>query len=137
MRRQPNRDFDLSLSPTQAAAPAPSLYDGKGRLQLSVLGQLIMRFLELCVLFGPVALTGLLLQTPLNARCRKPWLDYLVRTLAKCGPVGIKWGQWASTRYDLFEDDVCEALGELTNQVSRVAGRDGPHGTDREGWGGT
>jgi aarF domain-containing kinase len=29
--------------------------------------------------------------------------------------VGIKWGQWASTRYDLFEDDVCEALGELTN----------------------
>jgi aarF domain-containing kinase len=33
------------------------------------------------------------------------------------GPVGIKWGQWASTRYDLFEDDVCEALGELTNSA--------------------
>jgi len=93
------------------------LYDAQGRLQLRVLAQLIVRCIELCVLFGPVALTGLLLQTPLHARCRAPWLRFLVRTLARCGPVGIKWGQWASTRYDLFEDDVCQTLGELTNQA--------------------
>ena len=94
-----------------------SLYDAQGRLQLNVLCQLIVRCIELCVLFGPVALTALLLQTPLHARCRAPWLRFLVRTLARCGPVGIKWGQWASTRYDLFEDDVCQTLGELTNQA--------------------
>ena len=34
-----------------------------------------------------------------------------------CGPVGIKWGQWASTRYDIFEDDMCIALGELVNHA--------------------
>ena len=94
-------------SPASRAYPKPpyppalrlcSLYDERGRLQLRVLAQLIVRCLELCVLFGPVALTALLLQTPLHARCRAPWLRYLVRTLAKCGPVGIKWGQWASTR---------------------------------------
>ena len=93
------------------------LYDAQGRLQLRVLGQLIARCIELCWLFAPVALTGLLLHTPLHARCRAPWLRFLVRTLARCGPVGIKWAQWASTRYDLFEEDVCESLGELTNQA--------------------
>ena len=97
------------------------LYDAQGRLQLRVLGQLIARCLELCWLFAPVALTGLLLHTPLHARCRAPWLRFLVRTLARCGPVGIKWAQWASTRYDLFEEDVCETLGELTNQAPSMA----------------
>ena len=106
----------LSHSPSPALRPR-SLYDAQGRLQLRVLAQLIVRCIELCVLFGPVALTGLLLQTPLHARCRAPWLRLLVRTLARCGPVGIKWAQWASTRYDLFEEDVCETLGELTNQA--------------------
>ena len=61
------------------------------------------------------------LHTPLHARCRAPWLRFLVRTLARCGPVGIKWAQWASTRYDLFEEDVCETLGELTNQAPSMA----------------
>ena len=113
-----------ALVPSQPLSHSPlppcalrSLYDEQGRLQLRVLGQLIVRCLELCVLFGPVALTALLLQTPLHARCRQPWLRYLVRTLARCGAVGIKWGQWASTRYDIFEDDVCQTLGELTNQA--------------------
>jgi len=102
---------------SKAASCELRLYDAQGRLQLNVLCQLIVRCIELCVLFGPVALTALLLQTPLHARCRAPWLRFLVRTLARCGPVGIKWGQWASTRYDLFEDDVCQTLGELTNQA--------------------
>jgi len=48
---------------------------------------------------------------------KEQWLADLVNTLALLGPMGIKWGQWASTRYDLFEDDVCEALAELTNQA--------------------
>jgi aarF domain-containing kinase len=41
----------------------------------------------------------------------------LRRTLERCGPVGIKWGQWASTRYDLFEDDLCDELHKLTNSA--------------------
>jgi hypothetical protein len=48
---------------------------------------------------------------------RSTMLDLLVACLARCGPVGIKWGQWASTRYDLFEEDFCEAVATLTNHA--------------------
>ena len=86
-------------------------------MSLRVLARLVFRCAELCVLFSPAALFGLLLATPLHQRIRARWLRLFVATLARCGPVGIKWGQWAATRYDLFEDDVCEALGELANQA--------------------
>ena len=59
----------------------------------------------------PMLATFPLFKTPLRAY----WLRLLVATLERCGPVGIKWGQWASTRYDIFEDDLCDALGALTN----------------------
>ena len=105
------------VKPAEPAVAEMRLYDENGRLQLRVLGQLIMRCATVFVILGPVALIGLLLHTPLAARVRPYFLGLLVSSLAECGPVGIKWGQWASTRYDLFEDDVCEALGELTNRA--------------------
>jgi len=48
---------------------------------------------------------------------REGMLELMVSSLARCGPVGIKWGQWASTRFDLFEDDFCMALDKLTNHA--------------------
>jgi len=48
---------------------------------------------------------------------RATMLDILVGCLARCGPVGIKWGQWASTRYDIFEEDFCQAVATLTNHA--------------------
>ena len=74
-------------------------------------GRICMRILELLWQLAPLLLSLPLIHTPMRAR----WLRLLVRTLERCGPVGIKWGQWASTRYDLFEDDICDSLGALTN----------------------
>ncbi len=42
------------------------------------------------------------------------WYDSLiVHTLEWSGPVFIKLGQWASTRPDLFDDEICVALERL------------------------
>ena len=73
--------------------------------------RILWRCIQLLFLLTPVLATLPLLRT----RLRAGWLRMLVRALEKCGPVGIKWGQWASTRYDIFEDDLCDALGALTN----------------------
>lgn len=34
------------------------------------------------------------------------------------GPIFIKFGQWASTRKDLFPQDICHTLSELQRTVS-------------------
>lgn len=79
--------------------------------RLVTLAKLAWRCVELLCRLAPVLITLPLLRSSLRAR----WLRLLVRTLEGCGPVGIKWGQWASTRYDIFEDDLCDALSTLIN----------------------
>ena len=91
-----------------------------GRLQLRTLWKLLFRLAELAVCLGPALLSLVFRQVPLvGGLCcsRERLLSSLVASLARCGPVGIKWGQWASTRYDLFEDDFCLALDTLTNSA--------------------
>ena len=68
----------------------------------------ITRFTVLGAYLLPAALAYLL-------GSREVWLRALVRALSRIGPAGIKWGRWASTRYDLFAEDFCEALGMLPN----------------------
>ena len=91
---------------TQYSLDAISAQHGKVRTAMRVL----RRVLALLWLLAPVLCT-----LPLRVRVCARWLRTLVATLERCGPVGIKWGQWASTRYDIFEDDLCDALGALTN----------------------
>ena len=43
----------------------------------------------------------------------KVWFSLVVRSLSKSGPAFIKWGQWASTRSDMFPEDLCVALCSL------------------------
>lgn len=45
------------------------------------------------------------------------WLKYLRRTLETCGPAFIKWGQWASTRRDLFPVEVAKELRKLQKEA--------------------
>ena len=86
-----------------------SMSQDEGRIR--TLCRIIFRCFELLFTLTPMLATFPLFKTPLRAY----WLRLLVATLERCGPVGIKWGQWASTRYDIFEDDLCDALGALTN----------------------
>lgn len=82
--------------------------------------KLFWRIGELGFLFTPILFWYAVRNLPFAGKrwvSRERLFQRLVRVLTQCGPVGIKWGQWASTRYDLFEDDFCEALGKLTNQA--------------------
>jgi len=96
---------------TSRAQSIGALIETKGRLWVAL--SVFWRCLELLWQLAPVVFTLPLLHSPLRLR----WLALLRRTLERCGPVGIKWGQWASTRYDLFEDDLCDELHKLTNSA--------------------
>jgi predicted unusual protein kinase regulating ubiquinone biosynthesis (AarF/ABC1/UbiB family) len=48
---------------------------------------------------------------------REQWLQLLRWTLEQAGPAFIKWGQWGSTRPDLFPRDVCKALETLQSNA--------------------
>ncbi|CAD7971111.1 unnamed protein product [Amoebophrya sp. A120] len=45
------------------------------------------------------------------------WFKLLRESLEQAGPVFIKWGQWSSTRYDLFPLELCEELHLLTQKA--------------------
>ena len=70
-----------------------------------------LRACYLCLLFVPAMAATLLVG--LTGVGRELWLDQLVWTLQQSGPAFIKWGQWASTRPDLFPADVCDRLEQL------------------------
>lgn len=99
-----------AAAPVAATVPRIAVTSGR-RLRLPQPLRIAWRCVELAWQLGPALLTIALLRTPLRAN----WLRLLVQTLEQCGPVGIKWGQWASTRYDLFEDDICDTLAALVN----------------------
>ena len=116
----PPRRLKRTLSAKQHAASSAGLLIKDGRADYGLIGKLLWRFVELLFCLAPVAAFYCLHKTPLIGRLlwsRERLLDLLVRSLAHCGPVGIKWGQWASTRYDLFEEDFCTALNTLTNHA--------------------
>lgn len=87
-------------------------------LALAALGEelaIALRGAYLALLFAPLLLTApLALQAGLH---RPAWLELLRWTLEQAGPAFIKWGQWGSTRPDLFPRDVCRALEALQSNA--------------------
>lgn len=41
------------------------------------------------------------------------WYSALTRSIALCGTAFIKWGQWSSTRPDMFPEGLCNSLAVL------------------------
>jgi hypothetical protein len=76
---------------------------------------IMLRGLYLAALFAPLLLSSPLVfyGADLGARLRPAWLTLLRGTLERAGPAFIKWGQWGSTRPDLFPRDICAALESL------------------------
>ena len=71
----------------------------------------IVRALQLAVLFAPCVLTApMLLYGPWGDWSSKAWYALLRMTLEAGGAAFIKWGQWASTRYDVFPAQLCKEL---------------------------
>jgi len=71
----------------------------------------IVRALQLAILFAPCVLTApMLLYGPWGDWSAKAWYALLRMTLEAGGAAFIKWGQWASTRYDVFPAQLCKEL---------------------------
>ena len=75
----------------------------------------VLRAIHLSVLFAPVLLfaPALLYGNALGDSGAEIWYKMLRKTLELGGAAFIKWGQWASTRYDVFPAKLCKELEEL------------------------
>lgn len=87
-------------------------------LALSKLGEelaVALRGLYLAALFTPLlAAAPLVFYAGLG---REQWMALLRWTLEQAGPAFIKWGQWGSTRPDMFPRDMCAALEALQSNA--------------------
>lgn len=80
--------------------------------------RILWRSLYLLLLFLPVVLTALLAYLS-QVFCRGVWFALLTHSMAGGGAAFIKWGQWASTRPDLFPEDLCVALSHLHSNAPK------------------
>lgn len=71
------------------------------------------RLAQLCVYFSPLAFLAPLLLRDGWTWGNQLWYGLLRRILEASGPAFIKWGQWASTRYDVFPAALCRELERL------------------------
>jgi hypothetical protein len=78
--------------------------------------QLTLRALKLSIHFGPVVSTTWLALLSPKFR-QRVWFKWVASCLASSGAAFIKWGQWASTRSDMFPLALCDALSELHNSA--------------------
>lgn len=76
------------------------------------LWNLSLRALKLSWNFAPAICTSWLALASEKYR-EAYWFPTLSNCIAHSGPAFIKWGQWASTRTDMFPVPLCEALSHL------------------------
>lgn len=72
----------------------------------------VFRTIQLGIYFLPLVLSAPIARYNHWFRV-KIWYEMLVKILEQSGPIFVKMGQWASTRKDLFPDEVCEILTKL------------------------
>ncbi|KXZ42332.1 hypothetical protein GPECTOR_160g114 [Gonium pectorale] len=110
-----------TLSSSASASPAPLDFLSQLLTQLGLASLasallhealLAARATYLVLLFLPALLTAPLAGL-LGPDGRERWLSLVQWTLEHAGPAFIKWGQWASTRADLFPEDLCARLERL------------------------
>lgn len=74
--------------------------------------QISIRFIYLSFLFLPI-LVSAPVALNLGQSYRTLWIVSLRKALEIAGPAFIKWGQWASSRPDLFPGDINKILSKL------------------------
>jgi ABC1 atypical kinase-like domain len=74
--------------------------------------QLGIRLVQLSIHFAPVWSTVGLAVVFKSFR-EQVWYRWLATSIGSCGPAWIKWGQWSSTRNDMFPEALCDHLATL------------------------
>jgi len=109
--------LDLDLIPVPSL---PSLHKGKPLHLIDdtppSFSSLCFRSIKLGFHFTPILSTALIAY--ISPRFREEiWYKWVATCLASSGPAFIKWGQWASTREDMFPEKLCVALSQLHNEA--------------------
>jgi ABC1 atypical kinase-like domain len=109
----PEDKLNLDLIPVETL---PSMYQGKPQhlldLRPPTMIELFLRSLRLGINFSPIMLT-VLLAVAIPSFREGFWFKWVANCLAASGPAFIKWGQWASTRSDMFPETLCQELAQL------------------------
>eukprot|EP01040_Poterioochromonas_malhamensis_P004695 gene4695-5031_t len=84
-------------------------------ISLSLRKDVTLRAAYLLILFLPVTLTSVLAYLSLWFR-EVIWFKLLQITVAYSGAAFVKWGQWASTRSDMFPEALCRTLSALQDK---------------------
>jgi len=90
--------------------PGPALHVLDDRKPNAV--QLALRALKLGVHFAPVMSTVGLAMISTSFR-QSIWYKWVASCIGNSGAAWIKWGQWSSTRNDMFPDALCRELSTL------------------------
>jgi aarF domain-containing kinase len=105
--------YPASLSPKPLRQPAGPLVAALNQITEEI--AIVLRGFYLVALFAPAILSApLVFYYGLG---REQWMQLLRWTLEQAGPAFIKWGQWASSRPDLFPKDVCTTLESLQSNA--------------------
>ncbi|XP_078036137.1 putative aarF domain-containing protein kinase 2 [Augochlora pura] len=70
------------------------------------------------LMIGSVAVGLAVAYLVTRVACRHAFPTILLKSIEFLGPIFIKFGQWASTRKDLFPEDICGTLAQLQHAVS-------------------
>jgi ABC1 atypical kinase-like domain len=81
---------------------------------------LLLRAIRLSMHFSPVLTTSALALVSPTFR-RNVWYRWLASCIGSAGAAWIKWGQWSSTRSDMFPEALCDELARLHNDAPRHA----------------
>ena len=95
--------------PNQYPGPARHGLDERNKPHA---GQLFLRALRLGFHFAPVMSTVGLAAVSSTFR-QAIWYKWMASCIGKSGAAWIKWGQWSSTRNDMFPDALCRELSTL------------------------
>jgi predicted unusual protein kinase regulating ubiquinone biosynthesis (AarF/ABC1/UbiB family) len=84
-------------------------------LQIPTKVQIIKRFIQLIGYHFSIVLLTLVFAIISKQFRQHIWYKLIVSAMGSAGPAWIKWGQWASTRRDMFPSIFCDDLSLLHN----------------------
>ncbi|XP_069696637.1 uncharacterized aarF domain-containing protein kinase 2-like isoform X2 [Periplaneta americana] len=76
---------------------------------------IVLRVIELTFIFVPLIILYPI--TRISVKSKNVWYKLLLFDLEFCGPIFVKLGQWASTRRDLFPEELCSYLSKLQRKA--------------------
>lgn len=113
-KKEENYRVDINISAASKPKEKKHSWVSKQLLILYEILRVGLRGVRLFFTFGPIL--ALYPITCIGPAACDLWWKMLLLSMEFSGPVWIKFGQWASTRYDIFPDSCCRQFSRLQRQ---------------------